>query len=124
MALGFVTEELCRQLKIDESEAEALLGAFEVLPFEYKGEVIGAAVFAGTEAHFLVNPARKGRCGIRREINRLFKLMLDRNGYLTTRIPVGTPEKDRTGARLGFTWTWSDGVFDYYIATELPYAHV
>ena len=120
--MDFVYHILSEQLNLPEAEIESRLGALEIIPFEYNGTVTGCAVLAGCEIHFVAHPEHKGRCGTRKELFGLFSRLLDTHPYLTTRIPIETPKKDRTGERLGFTWTWHDGKFDYYVMTELPYA--
>ena len=117
-----IIDSLAEQLGLSRSEVENRLGQFEVIPFLFKGEMTGAAILAGSEIHFVARPGFKGRCGTRRELFELFTNLFKKHDFLTTRIPRSTPPKDRTGERLGFTKSWSDDRFDYYIMTELPYA--
>jgi hypothetical protein len=114
-------EALSEQLGMTREAVTERLGAFEVIPFEYKGEITGYALLSGSEIHFWSKPEYRGHCGTRRELFDLFRRLLAKRHYLTTRIPIDTPPKDRTGERLGFTWAWRDDRFDYYILTDLPF---
>lgn len=119
--MDFVEDLLRDELGFGAAEFDDFYKRAEIIPFEYNGEVTGVAVLFGNEIHFMAAPGKRGHCGSRRELMALFRSLLDRFDFLTTRIPISTPEKDRTGERLGFTYTWSDDRFDYYICTGLPY---
>lgn len=119
--MDFIVDELCSQLKMSRQQAETALGALEIIPFEHNGEVTGAAVLAGNEIHFVSRPSKRGRVGTRKDIHLFLTDLFKKYDFLTTRIPKDTPKRDRTGERMGFTPTWSDNTYDYYILTELPY---
>lgn len=119
--MDFIEDVLRDELGFSGEDFARLYEKAKVIPFEYKGEVTGATVLMGNEIHFMAAPGKRGHCGTRKQLFALFNDLLDEHGFLTTRIPVSTPYKDRTGERLGFTYTWSDDRFDYYICTGLPY---
>jgi hypothetical protein len=119
--MDFVEDVLRDELGFSGDDFARLYEQATVIPFEYNGEVTGATVLFGNEIHFMAAPGKQGRCGTRKELMALFKGLLDEHTFLTTRIPILTPYKDRTGERLGFTYTWSDDRFDYYICTDLPF---
>lgn len=115
-------KELLRaELGLGDEEFESFYKNARVIPFEYQGEMTGMTVLVGNEIHFLALPGKRGHCGSRRELMWLFESLLQEFDFLTTRIPIDTPPKDRTGERLGFTYTWSDERFDYYLCTGLPF---
>lgn len=119
--MDFVENLLRDELGFSGEDFARLYEMATVTPFEHNGEVTGAIVLMGNEIHCMAAPGKQGHCASRRSIIKLLAGLLDEHTFLTTRIPVTTSYKDRTGERLGFTYTWSDDRFDYYICTELPY---
>jgi hypothetical protein len=112
---SILIDGLAKEWRASREEVLSMLGKFEVIPFEHNGEVTLYIVLAGNEVHLWSRPECRGRCLTRHKFADFSKRLLDERGYLTTRIPIGTPARDRTGERLGFTWTWRDERFDYYI---------
>ena len=119
---SFVMEHLLRDVKLNGSEISELLQRCEVREIEYQGAVSCALFISGNEVHLVGNPEYRGRTGSRRLVRDTFASLLEEKDFVTTRIPIDTPPRDRTGERMGFTHTWSDQRFDYYILTEVPYA--
>ncbi|MBC7665585.1 MAG: hypothetical protein H7276_17665 [Caulobacter sp.] len=79
----------------------------------------GFAAIKGTEVHFRATDARRA---IQRNASRTFVgQMLDEFGMLTTRAEVADEANQRFIRRMGFTETWTDGIFKFYLLTALPF---
>ena len=76
------------------------------------------AALRGTEIH--VEFTRPGVIN-RGRVREFLGPLLERQGYLTTRVPGGD-SRARFVTRLGFRPTWSDDEFSYYMLTELPFS--
>lgn len=120
--LDFVEAHLRENVKMSEDEIADLMSRCEIREIEYQGAVTCALFISGNEVHLLAHPNHLGRAGSRRVIRDTIRALLAEKEFVTTRIPKDTPLRDRTGERMGFTHTWSDDRFDYYILTEVPYA--
>jgi len=118
----FVLQHLRENVKMDDDDLDDILSRFEIRNIEYQGAVTCALFISGNEVHLVPDPAHLGRVGSRRLVRDVFAALLEEKSFITTRIPIDTPSRDRTGERMGFTHTWSDERFDYYILTEVPYA--
>ena len=79
----------------------------------------GVLANKGTEIHVVVHPSHRHRVIRRHYARAVLAPLLAQHGYLTTRLFAG---EDATFVeRFGFTYTWSDGVFDYYLLSTLPF---
>lgn len=86
-----------------------------------KGQRTGGALLNGNEIHFTVAPKWRRRA-IRRDNARTFLApLLEEHTFLTTRVLVGAAGPADFVRRMGFTKTWSDSVYDYFILCELPF---
>lgn len=94
-------------------------GHWELHPFMREGEMQAFALVSGTEVHFGVVPAFRGKGIQRKRTAEFLKPLFDRLGYLTTRTAVG--QDCSFIERIGFTKTWSDGEVDHHILTALPF---
>lgn len=79
----------------------------------------GWLLVKGTEVHVCAKRGCEGRVVTRRKINEILGPVLARFGMLTTRTFKDNPAPFLR--RMGFKKSWSDGVFDYYVLTALPY---
>ena len=86
--------------------------------FNDNGNCDGIAIQKGTEWHCQLAEGFKLR---RAEMREFLRPMFNKHGYLTTRVPVNDTANQRFNRVFGFTKTWSDGVFNYYILTALPF---
>lgn len=120
--LEFIEAHLRDNVKMSPDEIDDLLSRCEIREIEYQGAVTCALFVSGHEVHLLAHPNHVGHVGSRRLVRDTFRALLAEKDFVTTRIPIDTPMRDRTGERMGFTYTWSDERFDYYILTEVPYA--
>lgn len=83
-----------------------------------KGDAAWAAI-AGTEIHFRSVDTRRA---IRRNALREFaQQLLDEFGMLTTRVEIDDEDNHRFVKHMGFTDTWADDTYRYYLMTALPF---
>lgn len=96
----------------------AAAAGWDLVPYRYRGEQAGLAAVKGSEIHFeLTRPASIFRHAAREFLGELLK----REGFLTTRCEPRDTRARRFIERLGFKATWSDGNYDYFMLTELPF---
>jgi hypothetical protein len=95
------------------------IAMWDIVPYTRNGEVQAFAIIDGTEIHFSVLPAFRGKLIQRHRISEFLQPIFEHHGFLTTRTAVG--QDASFIERLGFTKTWSDGEIDYHILTALPF---
>ena len=92
---------------------ERSLAAWEVIPVQVDGQLVGAILRSGPELHACVRPQGFGRWLGRRHL-RLVQDAIDRHGCCTTSVMAG----NRTGmefvSRLGFVRTGEQGGVIFY----------
>lgn len=76
------------------------------------------AALKGTEIH--VHFTRPGVI-TRRVVREFLGPLLDELGFLTTRCVVGDASTIRFLTKLGFEPTWSDGHYEFFMLTRLPF---
>ncbi len=84
-------------------------------------EVVASAMMHGPEIHIIVAPQWRGRAMSRRRVRAFLAPLLEQYGYLATRVLHNREEQRRFVERVGFTQTWSDSMFCYYMLTTLPF---
>ena len=116
--------ELLQPLLAVTGEADAsIFDGWEVIPGYIRGEHAATVILNGTEVHLAVTPAFRNRALLfRREVNKLIAPLLERLGFLTTRIALTATAQKQFVERVGFKPTWSDTIFQYYMLSELPLA--
>lgn len=118
--MAAVTEQLVWWLVecsgVDETTARAALTSWDVV--DYGGAA--AILHDGPEIHLFVAPEWRNRLLRRDNVRQYIQPLLDKHGFLTTRLPVGS-HNSRFVEKLGFKRTWSDGAQDYYMLTEAPF---
>ena len=86
--------------------------------FDDNGNCDGIAIQKGTEWHCqLLDGFKLGRTDMREFLRPMF----EKHGHLTTRVRIEDAGNQRFNKVFGFKKTWSDGVFNYYILTALPF---
>lgn len=101
--------------RLSDEEFDRVFGDWEFVPY---GDLMGVAIIKGTEVHFIPSETFKvDRHLVRQQVQPL----LDRNGFLTTRIQHGDKKSQRLNKLFGFKPTWSDDQFQYSIMTALPF---
>jgi hypothetical protein len=82
------------------------------------GVDVGFVITRGPELHMLSISERRAMS--RRNIIDAIAPVLDKFGYVTTRVPV-TETNHKLRLALGFVRSWSDANYSFWVATELPY---
>lgn len=95
---------------------------WQVVPSYIDGEHAATAVLHGTEIHFAVASTFRRRAITRRRAQEFLAPLLERVGFLTTRVQIKSTDNQRFVERLGFKPTWADGQFQYYLLGHLPFA--
>ena len=111
-------EELLRPLFADADTS--LLLDWEVVPGYVDGQHAATAIVKGSEIHFGLVPEFRRRV-TRGRVREFLRPLLERRGFLTTRVLLASRDKQRFVERVGFRPTWSDGAFQYYLLGELPW---
>lgn len=76
----------------------------------------------GPEVHVFIPAAWRGRAFSRRVVRTMLQPLIEHYGYVTTRLALDEqPGRIDLVTRLGFKPSWSDGVRQYYLLTELPF---
>lgn len=116
--------ELLQPLFDEAGRVDAsIFDGWEVIPGYIRGEHAITVVLKGTEIHAGITPAFRKRVTVfRRESDKFFAPLLERMGFLTTRVLVDAHDKRRFVERVGFKPTWADGTFQYYLLGQLPFA--
>lgn len=116
-------EELLAPLFTDtEAPDLSLLDDWEVIPGFIDGVHAATALLKGTEIHFGIVPAFRRKAILRRRTQEFLRPLLERRGYLVTRVQLESHNKRRFVERVGFKPTWSDGQFQFYLLGSLPFA--
>ena len=122
--MNYVIDGLAKQLGLDAVQMEEKLKGWESIDYIIGSEVAGSGLIKGTEIHVTLGEKHR-KHGLRRDAIRAFLLpLLNREGYLTTRILVDHKEQQKFIERIGFEKTWSDGRFNYYLLANLPYERI
>ena len=91
------------------------------VPHLLEGQRAARLLRKGTEVHFEIDPAFRHRV-IRKQVTRDFlRPVLDEEGFLTTKMFAGDKVNRKFVERIGFRHTWTDGTFDYFMLTALPF---
>lgn len=85
------------------------------------GEDVAVLIYLGTEAHLNVRPGMEGKVLSKKALKELFAPIMDKWGFMTTKLPIGSKEEQRFIERIGFTKTWGDESFDYFMLTTQPF---
>lgn len=94
---------------------------WEVVPYYDGDQHACTAVVKGSEIHFAVVPEFKRKV-IRRKNTRAFLApLIERQGYLTTRVPHGRLAQKEFVQRIGFKPTWRDSEVEYFLLGSLPF---
>ena len=101
--------------RLSDDDFEKTFADWEYVPY---GDLMGVALIKGTELHFVPSPTFKvDRKLLRQQIQPL----LERQGFLTTRVQHADKQSQRMNKLFGFKPTWADEQFQYSIMTALPF---
>lgn len=98
-----------------DAQFDEVFAGWETHPY---GGDMGVALTKGTEFHFVPSKTFRFKRSLMAE---QIKPLLDRFGFLTTRIQHGDTESQRINRLFGFAPTWSDDKFQFSIMTALPF---
>lgn len=98
--------------------ADNILG-WDVHPLEIDGKLVAIGMTNGTEIHFAATPALRGLVVTRKRLADYLGPLLERRGFLTTRVADGS-DADFI-ERLGFEPTWSEPGTRYYMLCDVPF---
>jgi hypothetical protein len=97
------------------------LETWEAVPVLLEGEHVGSAIVNGTEIHFALVPDWRPGASMRGRIREFLTPLLERRGFLTTRVRHERPAEKQFVQRVGFKSTWKDAQFEYYLLGCLPF---
>lgn len=116
-------DELLRPLFPGGVDSSCVPDDWELIPAFIDGKHAASVMIKGTEVHFGFVPEFRHTAALRRSVsNDLFRPLLARWGFLTTRVELGSRGKQRFVERVGFAPTWVDEQFQYYLLGDLPLA--
>lgn len=114
-----IIEQIADDGVISFESAAKMVEGWEAVPYVVDRSLAGAAMLMGTEIHAAVRPEWRRKALTRKRLRAFLAPLLERQGYLTTRVEVGLD--DSFVRRMGFNPTWSDGQFQFYMMTALPF---
>jgi len=92
-----------------------------IVEHRHADRLVALAAMRGTEIHYAMAPTEQGRGFISRaRAAEFLGPLLERRGYLTTRVWDGRCTKFIE--RLGFRHTWKHGSVNHYMLMALPFA--
>lgn len=107
--------------RLDREQALEQLASWEIIEGREHDQHVATAIMKGTEIHFAVQPENRRRLIRRKNTQEFLAPLLARHGFLTTRVLVRQEAEKRFVERIGFVPTWSDGLFQFYMLTRLPF---
>lgn len=117
-------EEALEPLVGPGATLDTVLDAFkdwEVVPGFIDGKHAATAVLKGTEIHFGIVPEFRRKAILRSRTQEFLRPMLERRGFLTTRVLLSAGHHKRFVERIGFKPTWADESFQYYLLGRVPF---
>jgi hypothetical protein len=109
-------EELLRPF-----DPDADLSAWDLAPLILDGKAIGSLLLQGMEVHFALFPGETPKASVRKAVRDMLAPAFSRFDMLTTRVPKGMSAEREFVLRVGFSYSWSDADFEYFVLTQLPW---
>lgn len=94
---------------------------WEIIPVRVEDRHVATIVLKGTEIHFALVAGWRPKACYRGAIKAFLKPLIERQGYLTTRVPHDRPAQKQFVARVGFKPTWRDDKVEYFMLAGLPF---
>lgn len=116
-----IIEDIMEELSISRYDTLQLLHECEAIPGYVDGQLVATLLRKGTEVHFAISKAYRGKTINRRRTREFLQPVLDEHGFLTTRLLHDRKGQQRFIERIGFKKTWSDARFNYFMLTDLPF---
>lgn len=104
--------------EIPEDRLWRILDEWDIHPHMKGNTLVGVGLTKGTEFHFL---AAEGFQLDRKLMRQGLQVLLDRYGFLTTRVAHDDTANMRFNRLFGFRPTWADSQFQYFMLTEAPF---
>ena len=89
-------------------------------PWMAGDEMACIAIMHGSEIHFVAAPKWRKRLILRDRTRQFLAPLIERVGYLTTRADPADGHRNFL-ERMGFSFTWNDGLLDHFLMHELPF---
>lgn len=116
-----ILENVIEETGMSAYDALQLLHPWDVTPGYIDGVLVAAIINAGTEVHFAISKSYRKKTISRGRMREFLRPLFEDKGFLTTRLKLGDAGPRRFIERIGFTKTWSDDKYDYFILAELPF---
>lgn len=118
-------EPIVRAIRKDTSltgpDIRNFFADWELIPAEIEGQHVATAVVKGTEIHFALVEGWRPQSCYRGAIKAFLKPLIERQGFLTTRVPHDRVAQKRFVQRLGFKPTWRDEQVEYFLLSHVPF---
>lgn len=119
--LNPIIDALRKGTSVSKPQLLKELADWEVVPAEVDGQHVATAILKGPEIHFALVPGWRPQVCYRGAIKAFLGPLLERYGFLTTRVLFGRTAQKAFIRRLGFEKTWSDENFEYYMLGSVPF---
>lgn len=110
-----------KETNLSGPDIERFFADWEIVPAEIEGEHVATAAIKGTEIHFALVEGWRPQTCYRGAIKAFLKPLIERQGFLTTRVPHYRPAQKRFVQRLGFRPTWRDEQVEYFLLSQVPF---
>lgn len=111
--MNAVIRHLVEEKGFDQSDAELCLKGWEIVPIQSGETVIGHIAKNGREIHTVLFPEYRGSAK-NRAVIRTYHKLLEKDIFLTTRVPVDDLADIPMTEGVGFRETRRDNQFVYY----------
>lgn len=115
-------EYLLRPFAEPTGYTTSIFDGWDVVPGHINGVHVCTSIIKGTEIHFYALPQHRRKLVLRGRTQQYLQPLLERHGYLTTRVLKEHVGEKRFVERVGFKPTWADQQFQYYLLGRLPFA--
>jgi hypothetical protein len=95
-----VYESIRNRIHITKDEYADLVKKFEIIPLKEENRVIGGILLDGNEIH--VGYGKKPKLSIRKDIRGIFNKLIDKLGFLETKVMENNESGIKFCKRLGF----------------------
>lgn len=119
--LGPLVSSIRRGTRYSRYEIIKALESWDAVPVYLNGEHVASAITKGTEIHIALVPDWRPQGSARRLIRSFLAPLLERSGYLTTRVRKERASEIEFVTRVGFRPTWMDEQFQYFMLGRLPF---
>lgn len=108
----------------DMLEYDEVPPGWEGRTFYRHGVEVAVLIVCGSEVHLSVKKEFQRRVLSRALFREMLCPVLERQGYVTTKLVHADQEARTFVERVGFRWTWADSTFNYFVLTQPPFSKV